>query len=564
MTISLPQVSPLFSSCCKSSVSHAKQTLPQSSALSVNSEEATSDSSSQSTFVPTTSVSPPEMRVIEGKHTLLRSVRIENMVLPGGGSRNWLVAAALMQMSDSRWSDLKHFSSASGGAINATVLASGISPKKLDSLMAATSMTDVTKDVPNFETMYPSELVTLHPEQPGSSWMSKLTYWIRTTLVKLLAGNTFNSGHKALQLMDQWSASSVTDYAKQACFISTADGTLELAPAFKAKLDALKKTLDAQGQQKLDKRVARLRDFAQQTEKSFEENRTGKMVTFDDLDFLHQLEPAQFKKVTILGLDKATNETIYFNALDYPDMPVAIAAYASMSIPVFFQGVGYAYPGKEKRIYIDGGLKDRVPVEEFLRGVPAESEVRARTVVLDFLDGDDLYKSLHGAPPKGEKTLKDSVFSWVYNTPGMAEGRAIDRSQRYESGPNVYVLDNGKLRTFPPKLSAEELAALKERAASVMQQQLALREQEAFAASVESVEHAFQLLSAEEKEARRITGPSIPPSEELRLSNPKQYALEEENFNATKALYELCQKEYENAIPNQQPQDAIPVAANWA
>ncbi len=545
MTISLSSATASFPPLSSSSYFVDPQLSWQQAPLSAIDEEDELDAPSQLSSALSAPILPPEICVHKNNGTyaltLLRRAYAENMVFSGGGARNVVVAPALMQMSESSWAGLKRFSGVSGGAINATLMASGRTPKELDVLLDKTPLEEFKKDVPNFESMYPANLVALNPEKPGSTWLSKISYWVRMALFKLFAGDVANSAQRALQLIDQLSTTSVVKEG----FVASADGKLELAPALKAKFGSLREGLNAEAREKFDKQLARLKDLAQQSdEKSFQENRTGKMVTFADLAFLHQLAPSKFKELTVAGLDRETSKTVYFNASDYPDMPIAIATYISMALPMYFQSIEYAYPGKAKHIYIDGGMIHRVPVEEFWQGVPDESEVRARTIVLDFLDSGTLYPLQHTSPTTEDKSLKTRLKSWLYNVPEMAIGKVEDRRKLYQAGPNLYALDNSHLRTFPSNMSQKQQIAVKKQAVDAMQEQLARHADEAFATSVASPLQAFNLLSPDEREARRIAGPPTPPSEELGRSN--KFA--QKNFEATQALYELCVKAHEGAL----------------
>src|SRR5436190_17105486 len=90
-------------------------------------------------------------------------------------------------------------------------------------------------------------------------------------------------------------------------------------------------------------------------------DRTGQMITFKDLAILHQLDPVNFKELTITGWEMTgprQGKTAYFNAKDFPDMPVALAARISMGLPiiapVYWNGRGPFY---------DGGLGSNAPLE---------------------------------------------------------------------------------------------------------------------------------------------------------------------------------------------------------
>jgi hypothetical protein len=66
-------------------------------------------------------------------------------------------------------------------------------------------------------------------------------------------------------------------------------------------------------------------------------DRTGQMITFKDLALLHQLDPANFKELTITGWEGEgeAGKLVYLNAQEVPDMPVAVAARISMGLPLF-------------------------------------------------------------------------------------------------------------------------------------------------------------------------------------------------------------------------------------
>ncbi|MGZ3857634.1 MAG: patatin-like phospholipase family protein, partial [Bacteriovorax sp.] len=99
-------------------------------------------------------------------------------------------------------------------------------------------------------------------------------------------------------------------------------------------------------------------------------------VTFSDLDLLHRLEPAQFKRFHATGYEKHTKETIYFNAQNFPDMYCHDAVRISMAIPTVVRPIIL-----EGRKFSDGGQGSNLPTEALEK---AGQKAEGRTLALVF------------------------------------------------------------------------------------------------------------------------------------------------------------------------------------
>ncbi len=84
------------------------------------------------------------------------------------------------------------------------------------------------------------------------------------------------------------------------------------------------------------------------------------MITFGDLKTLTKIPGSPFKELTITAWDATNQEERYFDCKTAPNMPIAYAARASMSLPVVFE------PVKNGSVTLyDGGLYSNSPFEIF-------------------------------------------------------------------------------------------------------------------------------------------------------------------------------------------------------
>lgn len=92
-------------------------------------------------------------------------------------------------------------------------------------------------------------------------------------------------------------------------------------------------------------------------------------ITFGMLHSLHELDPANFKDLSVTATRRDTGETYIFNAENTPDLDIALACRASASLPIFLKPVQIEtkyLPGgpyqEESLLFVDGGYLDNIPV----------------------------------------------------------------------------------------------------------------------------------------------------------------------------------------------------------
>lgn len=91
-------------------------------------------------------------------------------------------------------------------------------------------------------------------------------------------------------------------------------------------------------------------------------------ATFADL---HK-DSSKFKDLFVLSTDLSRRRSQVFSFDHSPDLPVARAVRASMSIPLFFEGYSiddalFGERGEKQDLFVDGGVLDNYPIELFDR-----------------------------------------------------------------------------------------------------------------------------------------------------------------------------------------------------
>ena len=95
--------------------------------------------------------------------------------------------------------------------------------------------------------------------------------------------------------------------------------------------------------------------------------RTGNPnATFADL----HADPAKFNDLFVLSTDLSRRRSQVFSFETSPDLPVAEAVRASMSIPLFFEAYAidddlFGETGAKQDLFVDGGVLDNFPIELF-------------------------------------------------------------------------------------------------------------------------------------------------------------------------------------------------------
>ena len=325
---------------------------------------------------------------------------IENLVLRGGGAKGIGNPPALRALENlGRLSELKKVVGTSAGALTAVCLASGMSAQSFQRLSNDTDMQALKSSPSGFKQRYPE--VALGQGHHG-------------------AGTT-------LETLDRASASSVTHYLR--------DHWEEVVntPQWSS--------FGADDRQ----RLKGLRD--QVFEKS---PRTGQMVTFRDLNLLHQLAPSRFKELVLTGYNTDQKQAVYFSAASHPDMPVALAGRISMGIPLFFKAVGMEVEGR-MQTFVDGGVGSNMPSEAILEGLHGQElgQTMAKTLLMTYDEDGRAYSILHGSSAE-RKQASGGLLSRFTND-------RLDAEKVHFSGVNVLPVFHGALGTFSFGASREQV-----------------------------------------------------------------------------------------------------------
>lgn len=398
---------------------------------------------------------------LRGFTVIRQAPPLESLVFQGGGAKGLVNANALVEMQHAGMFDgLKHVVGSSVGALTAIAMAG----------MDAEAFQDFTDEI---------EMGKLRDTSDG--------FRTRYPMVDMDWRLGFRAGH-VLELMDRKMAERVSSYL---------DAHWDTA-AFQDKLDRLRAT---EGESVPD-RLAQLR------RQDFDTDRTGQMVTFNDLRLMRLLDPAQFRTLTLTGWDATRREEIYFDAQRTPDVPIAVAGRISMSFPIYFKGVDYdPGDGHGRRTFLDGGVGSNMPVEVITKGLQGREleQARARTAVLTFDDGGNAYEILHrpSAPPSffSLAAVKGKIAGFFSDNPDYNQTSYGDRIKTYDAGPNAFVVFHGDIGTLDLGASPERIDRAQTQATRKMREQIELRQGQAYAQEFSSAEECFVQLTGREKQA---------------------------------------------------------------
>jgi predicted acylesterase/phospholipase RssA len=441
-----------------------------------------------------------------------KAPQLETLVLQGGGAKGIGNPPALVELDKHMGllNGLNHIVGTSAGAMTAVCLASGLDAKSFQELSDSIDMNKLKDEFWGRRSFYRDMELT------SISKMDKLP-------TEKLGG----PAGQALYIMDKATADSVSKYLKE-----NLGSTQELP-----------KKLATMPQEERD----RINELYNQ---SYEVGPYGvapprgkQMVTFKDLQILHRLEPSKFKELTLTGFDHDNKETVYFNAANTPNMPVAYAARISMSIPVVFKSVKYdPGDGKGQRTFVDGGVGNNVPTEPVLGDKAGRNLglTRASTLLMCFDQGGQGHMILHGPEEKRyevgkpvsvkEKAAEAAEFRFADN-PKYRDVLNADKDKIYSGGPNTFMVFHGNIGTLDLDATKEQkdFATLLSQMKSL--EQINARQNQAYHEVFPSVDDAFKTLS--HAEINQIRQGGEPKPEQFK-------GLDDPQFMAAKALYNLA------------------------
>lgn len=502
----------------------------------LNKQQGSSTEHREKTIPAPPDMRPQIVRTAEGKFNLIRPAPLlENLILRGGGAKGIGNPPALIEMEkQGKLDGLKHVVGTSAGALTALCLASGHSSLEFQNISDSTKMTSLLKTPDGFEKRYPT----------------------------LKFGTIGANGGAAVEIADRNSAKKVSDYLQEQW--------TKNEPAFKEKLERLVAAENQRSPGAGDQARERLRKLQNQ---NLDSNRTDQMITFNDLRLLHQLEPSKFRELTLTGWDEKNKSSTYFNAADYPDMPIAVAGRISMAIPPAFASVKYdPKDGKGVRDFADGGIGTNMPSEVVTRtkaGDPKSEltgrqreNVLVKTGIMTFdeegaknsekisvwerakatLMGREArpelqgaYRAMHGSDKQNDHTtglgnrVRNTLIGGLAGNSDIGVVNQKDQQKIAESAANCFVIAHGDLGTFSLTASPERIEAAKKQATELIREQLKQRENQAYAQEFDSVDEILRELSPQEKAA--VSKGPIP--------NPAQYpkGAGDPNFQADLDLY---------------------------
>jgi predicted acylesterase/phospholipase RssA len=451
----------------------------------------------------------PQVFVSDGKLTVAKQApKLESLVLQGGGGKGVGYPAMLEEMNKSGMLDsVDLLVGTSIGALNASCLACGGLEDEREILNIG--ITKQAFDMPGFKKKYPGVKFgkDVYPTCAGE--MAKIDEMTSKSIGEKLKSRSED------QLTDDL-VERLRDLDDDAL------ARLGLANADDA---TIVKTV-----QNLAKKVKH-QDFGAS-------DRTMQMITFRDLALLHQLDPKNFKELTITGWEGTGKDgkSVYFNAEDFGDMPIAIAARVSMGLPIFsplyWNGRGPFYDGGIgsnapteatpglKKFYDDNEPGD---AEEILKGddIPLEiQQAMQKTMLMTFDEDGTASDKLHGTgrqtagPNMGEKitVLKKGQVSDAIN-PEYAKALKDDAGKVYNSGVNTFQVFHGNQGTMSLGVlggNPEEIEYAENIARMKGIEQIDQRTDQAVAVSCKSADEALSTLSP--AEMQKFVDAGIPDS----------------------------------------------------
>ncbi|OAI47281.1 hypothetical protein AYO44_09880 [Planctomycetaceae bacterium SCGC AG-212-F19] len=450
----------------------------------------------------------PSVRTHGGKIVVTKAApKAESLVLQGGGGKGAGYPAMLEEMQKAGMlKDVNLLVGTSIGALNASCLACG-------GLADERQILDIeifgqAFDPAGFKKQYPD--VTFEHPSP----------WLENPKKKLLkkVSNALPSCAGEMAKMDQMTAMSVTENLKS---VSEQDMNEQLTAKLAKLDDATLARLGLAGATP-DVIAQQVKKLAQKVKnQDFKgSDRTSQMITFRDLALLHQLDPVNFKELTITGWEGtgAEGHLVKFSAKEFGDMPVALAARISMGLPVlaplYWQGRGP---------FFDGGLGSNAPVEaapgldkfydendpaaaeELLHGdVPLEvQDAMAKTLLMTFDDGGKAERNLFGEGRNNAAAsgAEKAILVKAGVQPEYEQTLTNDATKVYNGGANTLTVYHGDLGTLSlGPLASKEAAEYAENMARMKGlEQLANQADQAVEFTCNNSDEALSAMTTAEK-----------------------------------------------------------------
>jgi predicted acylesterase/phospholipase RssA len=473
---------------------------------------------------------------------IVKAPDIIKYIISGGGGKGYVITVLWEELQKNGL--LEHFEKVIGssvGAISATLF-SVMKAEKCQTFIDNNPIITFTKDVPGFKQLYPNVA------------FENTKLWRQIAIYIAKKQSSGHSGQKALQLLDKETSKEAQNYLKSnwdKIFPTDPKKSIspEITPVDKTRLSLLKN-------QNIESKI----------------DRTKYLLTFKDLQLLHEIAPDTFKELEITGFNKDDQVLEVFNAKNTPNMSVALATRISMALPPVFQLVKTDPKGDGKiKTYADGGfganthldvIKVINPEDQKNQDVFNEltdTTNQQQTAALIFNGGG------YGHDAQGIRDTK-AVFSTeerkqmktYANFVGLDPDKNIknaeaDAKRIYELGPNGLIINHGEMETLSLNPDKNERLLAKIDARVTIKEQILARKNQATLVSVSSVKALFERLSKDEKLAIVTGGEPIKPEfrqqnkHETDESYERSKALSEENSNTVHSLdcelYQLCKSE---------------------
>lgn len=480
---------------------------------------------------PDATIAPQIFKRHDGTYNLIRAVPpIENLILPGGGSKGIGLAGALLELeSAGMLSSLRAIAGSSAGALVATWLSVG-------------------RSLPELEVLFGGDFRNLLKTDKGLNFLYPDIKFVSTAAVTAKLLSPFGAGHDTaigmIKKLDEVTAEGVRDYLiKQnpddlACSIKAIAKREVDAKVIKGEISEDPAAINAAVEQRAKYILDRFNTLQEKAD--FSKSRQGKMVTFEDIAFLHAIAPDKFKSLRITAYDLAKKDHVIFDEHIAPNLPVAYAARASMAHPLIATGVsfqGNTWSGTG-HTFSDGGISSNMPVEALVpltapkaaTGLPAPAyqRLRAATAVMAFDEDGTAMRTINHSPEiewnnRGFfKRIVDyisyGVMGWVASNPDIAKDNLDDVQKTHDFGANVLIVKHGDIKTMDLDVSSKRKTDAISLARTSLQEQLKIVRGDSYAVEVSSVQEAFDLLEPAEK-ASLLAGKPAASDDSLYLSS---------------------------------------------
>jgi predicted acylesterase/phospholipase RssA len=185
-------------------------------------------------------------------------------------------------------------------------------------------------------------------------------------------------------------------------------------------------------------------------------SREDKMVTFHDLELLRKLPNGQktFKELSVAIWDKTDQKLLFARMDTQPNMPIVIAARASMSVPFYFTTLSIPVNGSNERPHqlVDGGIGSNSPLQAFDRVPPAEESEQGNAVMVIF-DNDGWGRETTKGKPKTLPKYVRILAKFLRIAPRIDNLIAAEQDKLRQNPEKILVLPHGEINVMDFSIS---------------------------------------------------------------------------------------------------------------